>query len=65
VILTVDKVTGDREELVSVTNNDHSSLVQAMASFGVNGPALDTGILNTPTGESGLSGLLALHGHHA
>jgi hypothetical protein len=63
-VFGVDLVTGEQDRLVSVTTKCDAKLVQAMASFGANGPALDSTMIAGPNNEAGQLAMLAGHGHH-
>ena len=73
VVLTIDKVTGDREELVAVRTDDHpgrtftnvSQLVQAMATFDGGAPGHDSIFSGYQHQDPGLHSSLIAHGHHA
>lgn len=73
VVLTIDKVTGDREELVAVMTDDHpgrtftsvSQLVQAMATFDDGDRAHESVFSGLQHQDPGLHAGVIAHGHHA
>jgi hypothetical protein len=59
-----DLETGEQDRLVSITTKGCTKLVQAMAGFGANCPALDCTMIAGPNNEAGQLAMLAAHGHH-
>jgi len=72
VVLTIDKVTGDREQLVAIRTDDRqgttftnvSQLVQAMASFDEGGAGHEPVFSAHQHQDAGLHSVLIAHGHH-
>jgi hypothetical protein len=58
-------VSGEQDRLVSVTTaTGVLQLAQAMAGFGANGPALDSGLVGAAANDPGMHHMLAVHAHH-